>query len=76
MGEKLKEDIAFLKVIHQQLEEYYNDTEWAISSYDEIELERITGLIQHDWDDNNLAHFIDGMQRAIRLKEIYWKNKR
>jgi len=34
-------------------------------------LYKITGIEQHDWDENNLAHFIDGMQRALHLLEVY-----
>ena len=28
---------------------------------------RITDIEHHNWDDDNLAHYIDGMQRAIYL---------
>jgi len=68
---KLKKDIEFLKVIHQQLEDNYSDDEWELSDYNEVELYRITGMEEHDWDENVLAHYIDGMQRALHLIEVY-----
>ena len=68
---KLKQDIERLKEIHQELEEHYFDDEWDLCDFHKDELYRITGMEEHDWDENVLAHYIDGMQRAIHLKEVY-----
>lgn len=64
-GTKLKQDIERLKEIHQELEEHCND-KWELCDFHKDELHRITGKEEHDWDGNVLAHYIDGMQRAIR----------
>ncbi len=71
LKDKLKEDVEFLKIIHQQLDENYGSHEWNLSDYNKIELERITGLESHDWEESDLAHFIDGMQRVLHLQEVY-----
>ena len=68
---KLKQDIERLKEIHQELEEHYFDDEWDLCDFHKDELYRITGREEHDWDENVLAYYIDGMQRAIHLKEVY-----
>ncbi len=68
---KLKKDIEMLKEIHQELEDNYDNFEWDLCEHHKEELSRITGLEEHNWDDGSLAHFIDGMQRALHLKEVY-----
>ena len=68
---ELKKDIEVLKEIHQRLEENYDDDEWDLSEHEYVELSKITGYDDHDWDDGSLAHFIDGMQRTLHLLEIY-----
>ena len=65
--DKLCEDIEILKTICQELEENSEDMEWDLCNFHRVELNRITGLEDHDWDDCNLAHFIDGMQRTLKL---------
>ena len=69
-SEQIKQDIEILKVICERLKDNYWDDEWDLSEDECDELYRITGIEVHDWDDDNLAHFIDGMQRAIHLMEI------
>ena len=71
MKTKLLKDIEMLKQICQELENNYSDDEWDLCEFHQQELYRITGFEQHDWDDCNLAHFIDGMQRALHLHEVY-----
>ena len=63
---EIRKDIAKLKEICEQLRDNYDDCEWDLCESDEDELYRITGFEQHDWDENNLAHFIDGMQCALK----------
>ena len=67
---KLEVMIDTLKAIHEEIEEHYFDDEWDLSDEQYDILYRITGYEEHDWDDSNLAHFIDGMERAIHLIEI------
>jgi len=50
-----------------------DDSEWDLCDDDYNQLYKITGLEQHDWDEGNLAHFIDGMQRALHLIDVYEK---
>jgi len=64
---KIIQDITILKLIHLELEENNSDNEWDLCDGHKEQLEEITGLEQHDWDENNLAHFIDGMQRTLQL---------
>ena len=71
MNKCLKEDIDYLKEIHRALEDNYDDEDWVLRPSEEEKLYRITGLDVHDWDESSLAHFIDGMQRAEHLLEIY-----
>lgn len=73
MSNTIKKDIEMLKTIHQELEDNFDDDEWDLCDFHREELRRITGLEDHDWDDCNLAHFIDGMQRALHFKEVYEK---
>ncbi len=68
---KFAKNIKTLKSICQRLEDNYDDDEFSLSEHEEEELYKITGIEQHDWDENNLAHFIDGMQRALHLLEVY-----
>jgi len=68
---KIEKDIYTLKLICQELENNYDNSEWDLSNYHKDELFRITGLEEHDWDESNLAHFIDGIQRAIHLIGVY-----
>ena len=71
MVNTLKKDIEMLKTIHQELEDNSDDDKWDLCDFHREELWRITEFEDHDWDDCNLAHFIDGMQRALHLKEVY-----
>lgn len=66
-------DIKKLKEICDELKEKYDDSEWDLCDDDYNQLYKITGLEQHDWDEGNLAHFIDGMQRALHLIDVYEK---
>lgn len=67
----VESDINILKDICTRLEDNYFDDEWNLSEHEEDELYRITGFEEHDWDDSNLAHFIDGMQRTLHLLQVY-----
>ena len=64
---KLKNDIEILKGICINLEQNYFDEEWTLSDYEYDDLYRITGMEEHDWDENTLSHYIDGMQRVLQL---------
>ena len=71
MKTKLKQDIEKLKEICKELEEHCFDDTWDLCEFHKEELYRITGIEEHDWDESNLAHYIDGMQRATHLNDIY-----
>ncbi len=70
MIKALNDDIKMLKDICNELEEHFFDDEWDLCDFHKDELWRITGIQEHDWDDSNLAHYIDGMQRVIHLFEV------
>ena len=67
----VKQDINILKEICEELSEHYSDDGWDLCEFHKEELYRITGLEEHHWDEDNLAHYIDGMQRAIYLREVF-----
>jgi len=64
MSENIDNDIKTLKAICIRLEENSHDSEWDLCRGEYDDLYEITGLEDHDWDENVLAHYIDGMQRA------------
>ena len=66
----LNKDIEMLKTICQELEDNGANDEWDLCDLHKLELFRITGFEDHDWNEDNLAHFIDGMQRALHLIEV------
>lgn len=72
--DRLQKDIEFLKGIYERLKENYDDDEWDLSEHERIELYRITNLEDHDWDDSNIAYYIDGMQRTLFLQLLYKKD--
>ena len=67
--EAIKEMIDTLGDIHKELEEHYSDDEWDLCDHYKDALYKITELEEHDWDENTLAHYIDGMLRTLRLIE-------
>ena len=66
----LNKDIEMLKTICQELEDNEANDEWDLCDLHRLELSRITGFEDYDWDKDNLAYFIDGMQRALHLIEV------
>ena len=69
--EAIKKDIKILKEIHGELEQNYFDDGWDLCNHDKKELSRITGFQALEWEDGNLAYFIDGMQRGLHLIKEY-----
>lgn len=67
MPKTIKEKIETLKLICDHLEELASDEDLCDDEY--FLLEEITGLEKSDWDSNELAHFIDGMQLVFNKKE-------
>lgn len=68
---KLNKDIQILGDIFKELVTHYSDNDWDLCDFHKDELYRITGIEEHDWDENNLTHYIDGMRRAIKLLRDY-----
>ncbi len=60
-------DIDKLKKICDAIEKNYFDDDWKLSESQLDELFRITGFEDYKWEGENLAYFIDGMQRATKL---------
>ena len=67
MTNKIRQDIERLKEIQKEIETHYSDDEWDLCEFHKEELYRITNLEDYDWDENNLSHYISGMQRALQI---------
>jgi len=69
--QRLNEDIEKLKRMQEQLDKHSFDEFWKPTESDQEEFYRIVGSVYENFDYETLYHYIDGMERALHLKEIY-----